>query len=319
MLQLNHILYVITDISNFDPHIKQALELAKLQQAKLSFLYVIPEQQLYFSRFLEKDSSTLISKTQEHIHSIIKKESPEFNGDITVCEGKPFIKIIQHVLQANIDLVIKPIETTSWIDRLLGSQDMHLLRKCPAPVWLVKDELQKNGQSIIASIDFDEDDTSPLSSELNIKIIKFATALALSSNSKLNIVHAWESLEEGFLTLWAENPEKMRETILREESDRQLELRDHLIKDFKNLVGQDSYDYIKPKFLTLQGKAEHVIVEQTNQLKADLIVMGTVARTGIPGFFMGNTAETILSGISCSVLAIKPDGFSTPITIDADS
>ena len=36
--------------------------------------------------------------------------------------------------------------------------------------------------------------------------------------------------------------------------------------------------------------------------------------TGIPGFIMGNTAEMILNQIDCSVLAIKPPDFVTPIT-----
>jgi nucleotide-binding universal stress UspA family protein len=43
--------------------------------------------------------------------------------------------------------------------------------------------------------------------------------------------------------------------------------------------------------------------------------MGTVARTGISGFLMGNTAETILNQIDCSVLAIKPPDFQTPVTL----
>jgi len=47
----------------------------------------------------------------------------------------------------------------------------------------------------------------------------------------------------------------------------------------------------------------------------DLIVMGTVGRTGIPGFIMGNTAETILNQINGSVFAIKLEGFVTPITL----
>jgi nucleotide-binding universal stress UspA family protein len=42
--------------------------------------------------------------------------------------------------------------------------------------------------------------------------------------------------------------------------------------------------------------------------------MGTVARTGISGFFMGNTAETILNQLNCSVLAVKPHGFVTPVS-----
>jgi nucleotide-binding universal stress UspA family protein len=49
------------------------------------------------------------------------------------------------------------------------------------------------------------------------------------------------------------------------------------------------------------------------RLNVDLVVMGTVARAGIPGFFMGNTAESILNQIDCSVLTVKPPGFVSPV------
>ncbi|MBE0500573.1 MAG: universal stress protein [Desulfuromonadales bacterium] len=48
--------------------------------------------------------------------------------------------------------------------------------------------------------------------------------------------------------------------------------------------------------------------------KPDIVVMGTVARTGLPGLLIGNTAEFVLARISCSILAIKPQGFNTPVT-----
>lgn len=41
--------------------------------------------------------------------------------------------------------------------------------------------------------------------------------------------------------------------------------------------------------------------------------MGSVARTGIPNFIMGNTAESILGQVKCSVLVVKPDGFISPV------
>ena len=47
-----------------------------------------------------------------------------------------------------------------------------------------------------------------------------------------------------------------------------------------------------------------------------MVVMGTVGRTGIPGFITGNTAEMILSQVESSVLAIKPKGFRTPVTLE---
>lgn len=52
------------------------------------------------------------------------------------------------------------------------------------------------------------------------------------------------------------------------------------------------------------------------RLRVDCIVVGTVARTGIAGFIMGNNAETILERIDCSLLAIKPPGFVTPVTLE---
>ena len=59
-----------------------------------------------------------------------------------------------------------------------------------------------------------------------------------------------------------------------------------------------------------------VIPRLASKLQADLIVMGTVARTGIPGLFIGNTAETILGRVECSVLAVKPPGFVTPVKLE---
>lgn len=60
-----------------------------------------------------------------------------------------------------------------------------------------------------------------------------------------------------------------------------------------------------------------VIPTIAKDLDVDLIVMGIVARTGIPGFFRGNTAESILTQFDCSVLTIKPPGFIRPVTLEA--
>ena len=45
--------------------------------------------------------------------------------------------------------------------------------------------------------------------------------------------------------------------------------------------------------------------------------MGTVGRTGVQGFFIGNTAEEILNQVECSVLAVKPPGFESPVKQEA--
>lgn len=46
---------------------------------------------------------------------------------------------------------------------------------------------------------------------------------------------------------------------------------------------------------------------------ADLIVIGTVGRSGIQGLLLGNTAEKVLDTCDCSIFTVKPDGFVSPI------
>jgi hypothetical protein len=47
--------------------------------------------------------------------------------------------------------------------------------------------------------------------------------------------------------------------------------------------------------------------------------MGTLSRTGIPGFRIGNTAEIILNNLECSVLAVKPADVALEETLKQDS
>lgn len=78
-------------------------------------------------------------------------------------------------------------------------------------------------------------------------------------------------------------------------------------------LSQEAYEYLSPRFHVLQDSAKTVIPEMAAQLKEDLVVMGTVARTGIAGLLVGNTADTIFEQLRCSVLALKPPGFVTSI------
>jgi nucleotide-binding universal stress UspA family protein len=63
----------------------------------------------------------------------------------------------------------------------------------------------------------------------------------------------------------------------------------------------------------VRGNPERVIPEIVDEAGVDILVMGTVARTGVPGFVIGNTAENVLRRLDCSLLALKPPGFTSPI------
>jgi nucleotide-binding universal stress UspA family protein len=66
----------------------------------------------------------------------------------------------------------------------------------------------------------------------------------------------------------------------------------------------------------IKGDAANVIPQLAYEQHMELIVMGTVGRTGLPGLIIGNTAEEILSQADCSVLTVKPEGFKTPVKLN---
>ena len=65
----------------------------------------------------------------------------------------------------------------------------------------------------------------------------------------------------------------------------------------------------------VKDKAPKAITGLVDQIKADLIVIGTVGRTGLLGLIIGNTAEDVLQTTRTSILAVKPQGFVSPVSL----
>ncbi|MFT5323854.1 MAG: universal stress protein E [Planctomycetaceae bacterium] len=65
----------------------------------------------------------------------------------------------------------------------------------------------------------------------------------------------------------------------------------------------------------MKGDPHAVILETVDRQQIDLLVMGSIARTGIPGMFIGNTAERVLNAVGCSVLTVKPSDFVSPVAL----
>ena len=92
--------------------------------------------------------------------------------------------------------------------------------------------------------------------------------------------------------------------MLRQEEQANLDLQKALIA---------KYDDVDVEGHLLKGEAVDIIPKFSSDNEIDVVVMGTVARSGIPGLLIGNTAETILHTIDASVITLKPRGFESPI------
>jgi len=316
---------LVADLENRqDTALKRAISLAKHNQADLTIIQALNlpyNTSLLSDTVYAKLTNTIINDRRNQLEEIAASGPPGVNIRGKVIEGAIFPDIIQIVLRNGYDLVMKCSEKTSMIKKIFfGSADMHLLRKCPCPVWIMKSNEEAKYQRIFAAVDIELEKSDKKISSLNQQILELASSLALSEFSELHIVHAWtawgenESLlssprfniaQDGELADWVEQQRLEDETKMND-----------LMKALPGILSQDTMEYLNPQLHIVKGKAHEVVPNLVQKIKADLVVMGTVARTGIPGFFMGNTAESILSGIGCSVLAVKPPGFITPVQLD---
>ena len=88
-------------------------------------------------------------------------------------------------------------------------------------------------------------------------------------------------------------------------------------KGFDELIGKYSVKNLNHRLHFLKGDPAALITDLAAEHAIDLIVMGTVCRTGVAGFFIGNTAENVLQQVDCSVLTVKPEGFISPVKLKA--
>jgi len=92
--------------------------------------------------------------------------------------------------------------------------------------------------------------------------------------------------------------------------------RQHAAADLPRLVRSFEGRVTDEQARLHRGEPDAIIPEFVVAEGVDLMVMGTVARSGLAGLLIGTTAERVLRKLPCSVLTVKPDGFVSPIFLD---
>ena len=217
-----------------------------------------------------------------------------------VVVGDPAQSIVEQVLLSHHDLVVV---TTDQNDDHPGALK-RLLRKCPCPVWVLRPTRART-QRILAAVNPD-----PTELDLNTTVLELAASLAEFDACELHVVHAWELYGEttmrhsAFLRI---PPEKVDELRIKEGQHREAALNELMQS---TTIGDHRW-----KTHLLHGSPGVVIPNLVPKERINMIVMGTVGRSGIAGKVMGNTAEQILDHVRCSVIAVKPAEFISPIPV----
>ncbi|MEX0818197.1 MAG: universal stress protein [Pirellulaceae bacterium] len=222
-----------------------------------------------------------------------------------VLVGATHLEVVRDVIANKRGLVIMTAEGKGGLkERLFGSTSRHLMRQCPCPVWIMKPTRRKRFARILAAVDPDPSDK--VRDSLNATILQLASSLAVQDSAELHVAHAWTLFGEHLLRRPGGLSEWEVRKFARQEAEQQRRSLDALLAQHTDGTA---------RIHMIKGNADSVIPRIARTEKVDLLVMGTVCRTGIPGFFIGNTAETILGEVDCSVLTVKPEGFVSAVQL----
>ncbi|HET9954231.1 MAG TPA: universal stress protein [Polyangiaceae bacterium] len=213
--------------------------------------------------------------------------------------GKPSLELIREVMAAGHDLVIKVASGTANQQRVaFGSTGMHLVRKCPAPVWLTPADATPPRRILCAVNPGPEGDEERR--RLSCKIVAHGLALARHFDARLDIVHALRP--SSYAAVGHPQVVEGRASI-----SRRLEsLADTVIRE-------SGLGFAGVRVQVLDGEPEIAISELAMDGLATLIVLGAIGRPGIAGLLIGELSEDILLRVRCGVFCVKPDGFVSPL------
>jgi universal stress protein E len=281
------------------PAVDRALELARRCGASVKLVDVMSVPASARSYVSGETEQMVAGARREHLASLAKAIT-DVPVEHELLTGRPAQAIIAEAVRGDFDLVVRShARDLAAEPRKLGAIDMQLFRSCPSTVWAVGPGAQQAPRKVVAAIHANpgEDEEQ----QLNARIIAAAAEMA---SGGLIVFQAWEAFAADMLRSRYSDEEftgyvKAAADAARADVDAFLKTVD-LPEGTRIELREGTPEEVLPAYVVSEG--------------IDLVVMGTIARTGIAGLIMGNTAERLLQRLTCSVMAVKPEGFQPPVT-----
>lgn len=252
-----------------------------------------------------KRAKLIASVTKSHLHLLVCDKQGQY-ADLLADTARQLVNegysvsteqawnnsyhetIIQVQQEKNCGLVVKQHFPENPLKRaLLTPDDWKLLRYCPCPVLIAKTNRPWSEGKILAAVDVGNSGAEHRA--LHTSLIENAFAVAAIAHAQLHVFTAHPAP-----MLSAADPTfQLRETI----EARYREQAAAFVKEFEL---SDEQMHIK------EGPADVLIPKMAKELDAVVTIIGTVARTGLSGALIGNTAEAVLDAVETDVIVVKP-------------
>ncbi|MDO6496815.1 universal stress protein UspE [Photobacterium sanguinicancri] len=314
MTQYKNILVVADPAQDNQPALSRAAHLAQgSPETKITLFLAIYDFSYEMTSMLSSDERQamrkgVVQQREEWLKDIIRP----FTEDglsielLVVWHNRPYEAVIAEVFSNHHDIVIKATHEHDKLGSVIFTPtDWHLLRKCPCPVLMVKEHnWPENSGKIIASVNLAAD--SETHEALNDCIINEAKRFADTLNAEVIIVNAYPSTPVNITIELPEfDPASYTDAV-----------RGHHLTSMKAL--RQKHGIAEEQTCVVEGLPEDVIPQVAEELDAEMVILGTTGRTGLSAIFIGNTAEHTIDSLNCDLLALKPEGYISPLAPNID-
>ena len=308
MNTIKRILAVIDPTKDDQHGLARSVELAKKSGATITAFMTVYDFSYEMTTMLSGDEreamrEAVLKDRELWLNDLVSPYNNLNIETLVVWHNRPYEAIIETVIDQNYDLVIKSTHQHGALKSVIFTPtDWHLVRKCPTPVLFVKEMAWPENGNILAAVNAVSENDQHIA--LNKRIIKDAQFLCELANAKLNLVNAYPATPINIAIEIPEfNPSLYNESVKKHH------------RESTNALATEFTLTTEQCFIE-EGLPEDVIPDIANRLNSELVVIGTVGRTGLSAALVGNTAEHVIDSLDCDVLALKPDGYVSPLAKD---
>jgi uspA domain protein len=304
-MKFNNILVVLNPENDKQYALARAVRLVKEQKSevpvKITVFLAAYDLSYEISALLSAEEREemhrgVIAQRQKEIQPYLEKYADpmiEFRP-IVVWSSNEAEAISTEVEKNNYDLVVKYTkEEESLTSLIFTPMDWQLLRKCPTPMLVVRDGDWKHQRRILVAVNVsgDEDYHEALNKSL------VSLSIDLADNLERGNIHLVSAYPPTPINMAIDLPEFHT-------SEYTNGIRGQYLINMKAL--RQTFGIDEDHTHVREGFPEDVIPDVAKELEAELVVLGTLGRTGLSAALLGNTAEHVISKLSCNLLAIKP-------------
>jgi nucleotide-binding universal stress UspA family protein len=290
-------LFVAIDFSpNSDEALRQAHDRAVSTGARLAVCHILPNElrsNLLFPH-ISRIAALKFPLQMKRVAEAASARVTEITGrtkaeyELVVDDGTPQALILSRAEEWLADLIIVGSHgQTSAADALLGSVTDSVIRHAHCPVLIVRPG-ERTG-CIVAGTDF---------SDSALPAVRTAAEEAAGVAGELIVVHSLD-------LVWA--PAAYPALAF---GGAPFNVSAEQIKELEVIATQRLEESLKELNVTgdtvvANGPASAALIEIASERKADLIVVGTIGRTGLRRALLGSVAETVAKQAPCSVLIVR--------------